>query len=348
MTIEGGRFGADGRWTRRDAIAAGVAGMAVAAADPLAARAAVGVAERRLSNPAASAEAVALYAYLWSQYGKHTLTGQQEQNFTPAGARQELDYIERVTGKLPALLGLDYIAPEDQAAVNERARAWHRSGGIATICWHWGAPDIGTGYENAKKDFDVARALTPGTRQNVLMGQQMAHVADLLEQLRDWRVPVLWRPFHEFSGDWFWWGKHGPDAFKALWRLMYEYFTRTRKLDNLIWVLGWAGQNVDARYYPGREYVDVAGADIYVDDHGNLAPMFAQVKRIVRDTVPICLHENGPIPDPALLDAKSDWLWFMTWHTRWLTDPAQNGAAQLRSFYNSPRFVTKDELPAWS
>lgn len=326
-------------WNRRDLVAGATAALIVA---PSAGRTAVG--RHRLSNKAASREAKALYAYLWSQYGKHTLTGQQEQNFRPEGPRYELDYIERATGKLPAILGLDYIDPPDQAGVNARALAWHRSGGIVTICWHWGVPDIGTGYENAKKDFDVESALTAGTTQNQLLRSQMAHVGDLLQQLRDQGVPVLWRPFHEFSGTWFWWGKHGPGAFKALWRLMFDYYTHTRKLDNLIWVLGWAGQNVDPDYYPGRDCVDIAGADLYVEDHGNLAPMFAQVKAVVGDSVPVCLHENGPIPDPANLGPDADWLWFMTWHTRWLTDPTQNTPSQLRSYYASPRYVTKDEL----
>ncbi|MBB5712668.1 glycosyl hydrolase [Sphingomonas xinjiangensis] len=299
-----------------------------------------------LSNPRATAEAKALYAYLWSIYRRHTLTGQQEQNFSPKGPRLELDYLQRVTGEQPALLGFDYIEPRDEAGVNARATAWHKAGGIVTICWHWGAPDIGTGYENSKKNFDVARALTPGTPQNRAMVRQMAHVAKLLAMLKARRIPVLWRPFHEFSGDWFWWGKHGPEAFKSLWRLMYDYYVRVRKLDNLIWVLGWAGQNVDAAYYPGRDYCDIAGADIYVEDHGNLAPMFAQVKAIVGDTVPICLHENGPVPDPATLGPNADWLWFMTWHTRWLTDPKQNRHDQLRRDFASERYLTLDELPA--
>ena len=302
---------------------------------------------RALSDPRASAEARALYRYIWSIYGTKTLTGQQEQNFTPAGARVELDYIQTVTGRQPALLGLDYIEPKDQVAVNERATAWYRSGGIVSLCWHWGAPDIGTGYENSKKDFDVARALVAGTPQNVALMAQMAHVADLLTVLRDRRIPVLWRPFHEFGGDWFWWGKHGPKAFKALWRTMYDFFVVDRGLHNLIWVLGWAGQNIDPAYYPGRDCVDVAGADIYVDDHGNQAGLFAQVKRIVGDTVPICLHENGPIPDPATLGPEADWAWFMTWHTRWLQDPQQNAPALLREYYRSERYVTKDELPKW-
>ncbi|RZM32118.1 MAG: hypothetical protein EOP67_29435 [Sphingomonas sp.] len=155
-----------------------------------------------------------------------------------------------------------------------------------------------------------------------------------------------WRPFHEFSGDWFWWGKHGPDALKALWALMYDRYTRVHGLDNLVWVCGWAGQNIDPAWYPGRAMVDVVGADIYAKDHGNLAPMFAQVKAIVGDTVPICLHENGPVPDPALLGAEADWLWFMTWHTRWLTGADQNTPELLRRDFNSQRYLTKDELPA--
>lgn len=299
-------------------------------------------AKASLSNPRASLEARALYGFLWSVYGRKTLTGQQEgvAQATPI----ELDYLQKVTGRQPAILGLDYIAPRDNLAVNERASAWHRSGGIVTLCWHWGAPDIGTGYENSKKDFDLPAALRPGTPQNQALNRDLAAIGDLLAVLRDRKVPVLWRPLHEFSGDWFWWGKHGPQAFKALWTLMHEEFTQRRGLDNLIWVLGWAGQNVDPAWYPGRNLVDVAGADIYADDHGNLAPMFQAVKAIVGDSVPICLHENGPIPDPALLGSQADWLWFMTWHTRWLMDPAQNDPGRLKAYYAAERYLTKDEL----
>jgi len=331
--------------TTRRAILAGAAALGLT--PPVRARDMVTPPRGRLSHPKASAEARRLYSYLWSIYGKHTLTGQQEQNFAPEGPRLELDYLQRVTGRLPALVGFDYIDPADEVAVNERATAWAQAGGIVTICWHWGAPDIGTGYENSKKDFDVAAALKAGTPQNIAMMRDMTHVAGLLTVLRDRGIPVLWRPFHEFSGDWFWWGKHGPDAFKALWSLMYDRFTRVHKLDNLIWVLGWAGQNVDPAWYPGRAQVDIAGADIYVTDHGNLAPMFGQVKAIVGDTVPICLHENGPVPNPALLGPDSDWLWFMTWHTRWLTGADQNMPDQLRRDFASERYLTRDELPAW-
>jgi mannan endo-1,4-beta-mannosidase len=113
-------------------------------------------------------------------------------------------------------------------------------------------------------------------------------------------------------------------------------------------VLGWAGQNVDAAYYPGRDLVDIVGADLYVDDHGPLADIFGKVKAIVGDTVPICLHENGPLPDPALLGPAADWLWFMTWHTRWIEGADQNPQDLLARYYGSKRYLTRDELPRHS
>jgi hypothetical protein len=326
-------------WTRRETLAgAGTLALGMAAGVGRA----MATTPPTLSNPRASAEARAVYRYLCSVYGAKTLTGQQED---PVAPRTELGYIEKTTGKLPAILGLDYIIPAEQAGVNARAEAWWRSGGIPTLCWHWGAPDIGTGYENSKKDFDVAAALTAGTPQHAAMWRDLAHVGDLLTALRLRGVPVLWRPFHEFSGDWFWWGKHGPEAFKALWTTMYDYFVHDRRLDNLIWVLGWAGQNVDPAYYPGRDRVDIAGADLYVQDHGNLADMFAKVQAIVAPDLPICLHENGPIPDPATLGPGANWLYFMTWHTKWIEDGVLNPPDLLKRYYDAPRYVTREALP---
>ncbi|WP_448660221.1 glycosyl hydrolase [Sphingomonas sp. CJ99] len=328
--------------TRRDLLAAAAATGTLIA---LPARAAGLPPRGTLANPSASPSARSLYRYLWSIYGRHTLTGQQESFWRAEGPTYELDYLKTHTGKLPAILGMDYIEPADFANVNARAIAWYRRGGIPTICWHWGAPDKGTGYDNSKQPFDLKAAMTPGTPQHAAMMRDIDQIADQLTVIRDAGVPVLWRPLHEFSGEWFWWGQWGAAGFKALWRLIFDHFTHRRGLDNLIWVLGWAGQNVSADYDPGRDSYDIAGADIYAPDHGPLAAMFGQVKAIVGDSVPICLHENGPVPDPALLGPDADWLWFMTWHTRWLTEAEFNTPDQLRSDFNSPRYLTLDELP---
>src|SRR5438045_1479409 len=128
--------------SRRDALV----GTAALGLLPAAAK---GTAVQQLRNPAASREARQLYRFLWSIYGHYTLTGQQE---SPGPRRDELDYLKRITGRLPAILGLDFIDPTDWNGVHDRAVAWSRAGGIVTLCWHWGAPDVGTGYENSKKD----------------------------------------------------------------------------------------------------------------------------------------------------------------------------------------------------
>lgn len=299
--------------------------------------------KKRLSNPRASAPARRLYSYLWSVYGHKTLTGQQVSAWS--GPRSELDYLQRTTGKQPAILGLDYINPEKWMFVNDRATRWYlEEGGIPTICWHWGAPDIGTGYENSKKDFDLPAALRTGTAQNAAMNRDLEGVADQLTILRDRNIPVLWRPLHEFTGHWFWWGKHGPAAFKELYLHMYDYFTNTRGLNNLVWVAAFSGEP-SVEWYPGAAYVDIVGPDTYVKDHGNLAPLFAAVKTFVGETKPICLHECGPIPDPDLLGRDSEWLYFMTWTADFIMDQKLNPPEFLKRVYNSERFITRDEVP---
>ena len=91
--------------------------------------------------------------------------------------------------------------------------------------------------------------------------------------------------------------------------------------------------------------MDIAGPDTYVKNHDNLAPIFSAVHAFVGDTKPICLHECGPIPDPDLLGRDSDWLYFMTWTTDFIMDPKLNPPDFLNRAYNSPRFVTRDEVP---
>jgi len=299
-----------------------------------------------LSNPNASPEAVSLFRYINAIYGTKTLTGQQESTWASGGARHELNYLQEHTGRLPAVLGLDYIAPNDYSGVDNRAASWYKDeGGIPSICWHWGAPDIGTGYENSKQYFDLPAALIDGTSQNQAMMRDMDTIASHLAVLRDQNVPVLWRPLHEFSGTWFWWGMHGSENFKALWIKMYNYFTYEKGLDNLIWVLGYTGEP-NGNYYPGDAYVDIAGADTYANNNGALKGLYNEVASIVGSTRPIALHENGPIPDPALvLSEGANWSWFLTWHTDWLTNESNNSRAWLNYTYNHEHYITKDELP---
>jgi len=300
-------------------------------------------AKGQLSNPDGSPEARALYAYLWSIYGKHTLTGQQESFWRADGPRHELNIIEKASGKLPAILGLDYIDPNDRQGVNDRATAWYERGGVPTICWHWGNPLVGPGYDQTKIFFDAKKALNdPTSDEAKAMWRDLTEIGDHLEQLRDRKVPVLWRPFHEFTGDWFWWGQQGPDGFKALWRTMFDYFVHQRKLDNLLWVLGYSRQ-VDAAYHPGIDYYDILSADNYIATHDPQSDMWRDLMALDSAQL-IAMQENGPIPDPDLMPADVHWLYFLTWHSEFITDGKANDPAFLKRVYNHQRFLTLDEI----
>ena len=295
-----------------------------------------------LSNPDASQSALKLYNYICETYKNGIISGQQESTWMGSD-QYEFDYIYEKTGKYPAIRGLDYMS-DDFDGVNQRAIDWYEQGGIVTICWHCGSDFSGSWSEcmNTKiTDWDAA--LTEGTEEYEKLISGMDKAAEALLELKEQGIPVLWRPFHELDGAWFWWGKGGAENFKKLWVIMYERYTDYWELDNLIWVLGYSGngRNYDD-WYPGDEYVDIAGADSYNDGaNGNL---YTKVCEVVGDEMPVCFHECGRIPTVSQLeDASADWVWFMTWHTDHIT--GHNDTDDLNEIYNSEYVITLDELP---
>lgn len=300
--------------------------------------------KRPLSNPNASAEAQRLYNYICGVYGNGIISGQQESTWMGSD-RYEFDYIYEKTDKYPAIRGLDYMN-DDFSGVNRRAAEWHGRGGIVTICWHCGCDFDGSWDECMKtelKDWD--KALTEGTPEYEKLVEGMDKAAKALKELKEQNIPVLWRPFHELDGGWFWWSKGGAEHFKEMWKIMYERYTDYWELDNLIWVFGYSGNGRGYKsWYPGDEYVDIAGADSYSD--GANGDLYQKVVQVVGEEMPVCFHECGRIPTPnQLKEGKANWVWFMTWHTDYIT--ASNNVRALKIIYDSEYVITLDELPEW-
>jgi hypothetical protein len=287
-------------------------------------------------TPDASPEARALLNYIHAMYGKKTLSGQM---WVPWGG-DDIQTVKRITGKLPAIRGQDYLHERDNDRETELAIQWWNSGGIPTIMWHWGAPTKGEGYRQSKMTIDFDRCFEPGSAEHAAMRKDLERIADQLTKLRDAHVPVLWRPMHEFDGEWFWYGKGGGERFIRLWRTMFDYFAKERKLNNLVWVLCHSGKP-KADWNPGKEYYDLAGPDSY--GRGIQASVFSATKRIHGDAMPIVFHECGVIPDPdECFEQGVTWSWWMLWHTRHLS--RHNREALIRA-YNHDRVITRDELP---
>ncbi len=288
-----------------------------------------------LTNPRSNDKTRRIFGYICENFGTNIITAQQE-SIWAGSPEYEMDHILKVTGKLPAMRGLDFKA-NDFDGVVARSIAWTKRGGLVTICWHTGVA-ISDYPESKEDDPDFERLFTEGTEENTTLMLSWDRAARALQELRDADVTVLWRPFHEFDGQWFWWGKGGAENFKRLWRLMYDKFTNEYKLDNLIWVLGYADFVKDG-WYPGDEYCDIIGSDTY--DNTTHKAGWDLLKNLTDK--PMAFHECGNVP--PVRDFVRDgavWAWFMTWHTQFLMT---NDNETLRGVYNDPRAITLDKLP---
>lgn len=304
-----------------------------------------------LSNEYAIESAKKVYKYMQDIQGKQCLTGQQESTWigTP---NYEMIYIrENTGGKVPAIRGFDFMHDGfDDAAT--RAIEWWEEGGIVNITWHTGT-DFVSGYDEAIVDqLDWKKALTPGTAEYNELLEGMDKAVPALQKLEDAGVPVLWRPFHELDGHWFWWSKGGPENYVKLWQMMYSRYTDYWQLDNLIWVLAYSNLDTDKReWYPGDDYVDVSGADSYetetaVQDENNqrLQRLYDECDSLLPEGMPNVQHECDYILSENER-ANMPWGYFLIWHTVSLTDQKFNTVEYLSEIYNSEYFITRDELP---
>lgn len=292
-------------------------------------------AKNKLANADATVKTKKIYDYICENYGTNMLSCQQESTWM-GSPDYEMDYILETTGKLPAMRGLDFMNNDFEGVV-QRAKEWDEKGGIVSICWHTGVS--GSGYqESLDENPDFDKLLTEGTDEYNSMMKSWDNAAKALQELRDADIPVLWRPFHEFDGQWFWWGKSGGDDFIKLWQLMYDKFTNEYGLNNLIWVLGYSGEVKDG-WYPGDEYVDVIGSDTY-DNSTNIR---AWNKLLNVADKPMAFHECGNVPTIKEFELDGDmWAWFMIWHTDYIIG---NDKTNLSDVYNSEKVITLDELP---
>ncbi|QGQ97217.1 glycosyl hydrolase [Paenibacillus psychroresistens] len=301
-------------------------------------------------NPAASESSKNLLAYLYSLSGKMTISGQHDYLESPDEwshvVKTITDTYSGIHGyELGATLNQsDKLISSQRSAVVDSAIQWYKAGGIVTIAYHASLPGTCACWSNvqktiSQKDFD--KIITPGTTQYKQLIEDLDKAAVYLKQLRDTGVPVLWRPYHEMNGNWFWWGK--KNNYASLWNIMYERFVGYHKLNNLLWVWSPNAPNASAdKYeltYPGSDKVDILAADVY----GSTSDVkyYTDLLKLANGK-PIAIGENGQLPNPAIFKKdQKKWVYVMTWG-KLLTE--DNTPATIRSFYNSDVILTRDEL----
>ncbi len=171
-------------------------------------------------------------------------------------------------------------------------------------------PNKDYAFYKADTEFDAANATVEGTWENKVFTEDLKNAAAYLKLLRDADIPVLWRPFHEAAGGWFWWGKDAA-SFKSLWIAMFNYF-KTEGLDNLIWV--WTTEGNDSDWYPGDQYVDIVGRDVYNKETADCVSEYTSIAGNYGNKI-VSLSECGTV---GLISEQwasgARWSWFMPWY----------------------------------
>lgn len=317
-------------------------------------------------NPNATPEARTLLDLFYRISGKYTLTGQHNYpNTKDRNSRFAAKYI----GQTPAVWSTDmgfaeegnydsYLARPD--IVKEAIRQ-HKKGSIITICWHAVpptadepvtfqpsepvAPDSLTSVQGQLLDEQFKEVLTPGTRLYNRWAAQVDSIAFYLKKLQEANVPVLWRPYHEMNGDWFWWGgRVGENSTIELYRQLYDRMVNHHKLNNLVWVWSVDRPSTPIRqfsnFYPGNEYLDILSLDVYGSDFNQA---YYDSLMALSQGKPLVLGEVGNPPALDILDNQPNWSYWVIWAgmVRNLTKK------QHQVLVNDPKMLSQEDPAYW-
>ena len=315
-------------------------------------------------TPNASPEAVALLKYIHSLSGQHTLSGQHNYPATKDTSTLEA---AAAWGKTPAVYGQDFgfAEPGDKDAVAARpdivaeCERQHQKGSIIALCWHAVPPTADEPVTFRPKPGASSNALasvqgqltdeqwneliTPGTPLYNHWCAQVDVIAGYLKELQAAHVPVLWRPYHEMNGDWFWWGgRRGANGTTVIYRQLFDRLVNYHHLNNLVWVWSVDRPSTPERqfadFFPGRNYFDIAALDIY---HSDFAPAYYHDLLKLAAGKPITLAEVGPPPGVEVLNQQPRWTWWMLWADMVGKDPHATQA--VKTLVDDPRSLSLDD-----
>ncbi len=234
----------------------------------------------------ATQETKTLFTNLMKLSKKHTLFGHQhatEYGHGWAGDENRSD-VKSVVGSHPAVIGVDLSGfsgrpPEAIQKTKDDLKKnvidTYNRGGVTTVAWHFPNPVSGGGfYWNDSVSLPAVKYIIPG-------GEAHEKYKEILKGIGEWAhslkgsdgalVPVIFRPYHEFDGGWFWWGKPHctKEEFISLWRFTVSYLRDSLDVHNFLYAFSpdnkFTTEEMFLERYPGDEWVDMVGLDNYGD-----------------------------------------------------------------------------------
>lgn len=335
----------------------------------------------KLADTMATKETVNLFYNLKKISTKKIIFGHQNSTAYGVGWSDEpgRSDVKDVTDSYPGLYGWDFadITPprkkKDEKLKDFVLSAYQR-GGINTFCWHYSNPVSGGSFY----DTTVAvRHILPGASHNkdyVMALDSIAEYAKTLVDADGNLIPVIFRPFHEFDGSWFWWGKRfcSREEFIQLWQFTVSYLRDQKGVKNFLYAFSpdrmFYSETEFLDRYPGDEYVDVVGMDNYYDFTPNgdgldwVTKKLQIVSKVARDRNKIAAFtETGleSIPDstwwtntllPVVNKDSVNIAYLMVWRNankKHHYAPYKGAVSEkdFVKFKNDPKIIFEDKLP---
>ena len=333
-------------------------------------------------NANATEGAQKLYNFLATNYGVKTVSGMMTGDVSSSTLKELPDVTEfyKKTGKYPALVGFDFLFATGVKASDawyqsytqmalEAAKDLWNQGGIPAFTWHWKDPSdqidafyTKSGNANEYTEFDFTQGFTdPSCTVNCTWNtssetyQQLVNdideIADMFLGLQEAGVAAIFRPLHEASGKWFWWGSKGGAAFQALYNLVYDEMVSVKGVNNLVWVWNPEYSN-DIDWNPGASKYDVISLDIYDawDYSTKYTKAYSELLTNFGSDKILAVSENGSIPDLSVMKANNiAWSWWMPWYQTWdgkFLD--QTVDAVWKANLESACTISLENMPGWN
>jgi len=303
---------------------------------------------KQLVDSKATPETTALFANLKNIQKSNILVGHHDATMyghTWAGDDNRSD-IKDVCGSHPALIGFDFALFTNKPSEMTQNRSefllqciieTYNRGGVVTMCWHTDNPLNGqTAWVDTTKTVEnTVKELLPGGKAHeayINKLKQIAVTAKAAISADGKLVPIIFRPFHEMEGGWFWWGRpyRTPEEFKSLWRFTVEYLRDSLEVHNFLYAY-----STDCKFftreqylidYPGNNYVDVLGMDDYWDfrpDGANNPVLAGEKIKIISDLA----QEKGKLA--AMTETGLESIADSTWFTKKLLPVLRSQGARL-------------------
>lgn len=307
-----------------------------------------------IANSNATSETSNLYYNLFELAEQGTMFGHHEAMAYGVGWWGEAGRsdVNEIADSYPAVHGWDIGKIGTANSINGvpfrdalfNIREVYERGGINTVAWHM------DNYVSGGHSWDTTRAvvhLLPGGKGHSIYLQKLDQAADFFKNCRigDTRIPIIFRPFHEHNGNWFWWGKGHctEDEFIAIWRFTFDYLKNEKGVNNLIYAFSPDRSRMDLSKgreeylygYPGDEYVDIIGLDNYWDvGHDvNDKPLDQQRKDLAKSLELISSLGEEKNKPAALTETGMEKIPVNDWYTNHILRTIKEGGKDIKLSY---------------